>query len=125
MLMPFGRFRGCPLSMIPTDYLDWLDLLPDLRPRLRAALDAELLRRSAPHAAESQVTTHTHTDEGSARPLAEVLATGRQAPPAGSCGVVVDFATARRRVLARRAADSLLARTEADQEADHRGDAHR
>jgi hypothetical protein len=43
--MPFGRYKGRPLSALPADYLDWLATLPDLRPPLRAAVAAEQARR--------------------------------------------------------------------------------
>ena len=39
--MAFGRYRGEPLSAIPTDYLDWL-VTVDLRPPLRVAVEREL-----------------------------------------------------------------------------------
>jgi hypothetical protein len=43
--MPFGRYRGLPLADLPADYLAWLDALPDLQPRLRAAVSREQARR--------------------------------------------------------------------------------
>jgi hypothetical protein len=43
--MPFGRHRGEPLSALPQQYLEWLSGLPNLRPPLRGAVHAELLRR--------------------------------------------------------------------------------
>lgn len=46
MNMPFGRYRGEPLSALPDDYLAWLAGLDDLRPPLRPALEAELARRA-------------------------------------------------------------------------------
>jgi hypothetical protein len=49
--MPFGQHKGLPLSAIPTDYLRWLQTLPDLRYLLRDAVVAELHRRlhAEPH----------------------------------------------------------------------------
>lgn len=44
--MPFGKYRGIALADLPNDYLDWLCGLSDLRPILRAAVDAEHRRRT-------------------------------------------------------------------------------
>jgi hypothetical protein len=44
--MPFGKFKGTPLGEIDGDYLYWLAGI-ELRPRLRAAVQAELERRAA------------------------------------------------------------------------------
>jgi hypothetical protein len=43
--MPFGKHKGVELPDLPEDYLLWLAALPDLRPPLRIAVDAELRRR--------------------------------------------------------------------------------
>lgn len=45
MTMPFGKYRGCLISELPDDYLDWLTTI-DLRPRLRQAVEAEIDRRA-------------------------------------------------------------------------------
>ncbi len=45
--MPFGHWRGLPLSEIPDDYLGWLTTI-SLRSRLRAAVTAEIERRAGP-----------------------------------------------------------------------------
>ena len=45
--MPFGRYRGVSLADIPTDYLQWLVSLADLRRPLRANIRDELHRREA------------------------------------------------------------------------------
>lgn len=42
--MPFGRYRGTPLRDLPDGYLGWLASIA-LRPRLRAAVEAEIDRR--------------------------------------------------------------------------------
>ncbi len=42
--MPFGRWRGVPLTDIDGQYLDWLTTI-ELRPWLRDAVEAELQRR--------------------------------------------------------------------------------
>jgi hypothetical protein len=44
MKMPFGKHKGEPFAALPDDYLDWLTTI-DLRPRLRAAVYAEIRRR--------------------------------------------------------------------------------
>jgi hypothetical protein len=38
--MPFGRYAGCDIADLPTDYLSWL-LSIDLRPRLAEAVETE------------------------------------------------------------------------------------
>jgi hypothetical protein len=43
--MPFGKHRGRAFSDLPSDYLEWLLGLDDLRPPLRRALEAEAERR--------------------------------------------------------------------------------
>lgn len=45
--MPFGRYRGLPLSALPDSYLWWLTTLPNLRPPLRGAVLAEVGRRAS------------------------------------------------------------------------------
>jgi hypothetical protein len=45
MVMPFGKHRGLALAAIPTDYLQWLAGLDDLREPLKGAVIAELLAR--------------------------------------------------------------------------------
>jgi hypothetical protein len=42
--MPFGRYKGCLLTVLPDDYLLWLMTI-DVRPPLRGAIKAEYLRR--------------------------------------------------------------------------------
>lgn len=43
--MPFGQYKGMPLSEVDSDYLEWV--LTIARPALRAAVEAELHRRDA------------------------------------------------------------------------------
>ena len=43
--MPFGKYRGLPLSALPADYLHWLLGLEDLREPFRSAIQAEAARR--------------------------------------------------------------------------------
>ena len=43
--MPFGKYRGRPLSEVPTDYLKWLLRLSNLSDDLREAVRAELKDR--------------------------------------------------------------------------------
>jgi hypothetical protein len=91
--MPFGRYRGRPLSALPDGYLAWLDALDGLRPRLRAAVDAEVARRRDPFGSdkdpcdvsEAAADAPAHANPPHPRPL-----------PA-SC-VVIDFAAARARL---------------------------
>lgn len=45
--MPFGRFRGTPLSELPPWYLEWLLSLDNLRDPLLSAVQAEVARRAA------------------------------------------------------------------------------
>lgn len=45
--LPFGKYRGVDIRVVPKDYLLWLSTL-DLRDPLRKALDVELRRRDAP-----------------------------------------------------------------------------
>jgi hypothetical protein len=47
-VMPFGKYRGKPLSAVPLDYLQWADSECDLRPYVRTAIRAEILRRTDP-----------------------------------------------------------------------------
>jgi hypothetical protein len=44
MNIPFGRYRGTPLSKLPTDYVEWL-LTIELRDPLATAVRDELARR--------------------------------------------------------------------------------
>lgn len=48
----FGKYDGEPIRDVPTDYLRWLDGLPDLRPWTRRQVRAELKTREAQDAAE-------------------------------------------------------------------------
>jgi len=43
--MPFGKYRGQPLSALPDGYLAWLTALPDLREPLRSRIRDELRAR--------------------------------------------------------------------------------
>ena len=45
--MPFGKYKGCSLSEIPDDYLDWLTSI-DLSDWLSRAVEKEIAKRSAP-----------------------------------------------------------------------------
>jgi hypothetical protein len=45
--MPFGCHKGKRLSDVPTNYLQWLTTLPDLKPQLRRDIEAELSQRDA------------------------------------------------------------------------------
>ena len=54
MKMPFGMYRGVPLSELPEDYFEWLLSNIDLREPLKSAVLAESQRRngrpqSTPH----------------------------------------------------------------------------
>ena len=44
--MPFGKYRGHPLSALPEDYIDWVLSLDDIREPLRSRLAAESFRRA-------------------------------------------------------------------------------
>lgn len=41
----FGKYKDDRISDVPTDYLKWLDSLPDLMSRTRRAVRAELKHR--------------------------------------------------------------------------------
>ena len=43
--MPFGKYRGLPLAVLPDNYLKWLQSLTDLRQPLRRLIDAEVRAR--------------------------------------------------------------------------------
>ena len=43
--MPFGRFKGLPVTELPTEYLVWLLRAVDLREPLRSALRVEATAR--------------------------------------------------------------------------------
>lgn len=45
VFMPFGKYRGTALTAVPTDYLQWLSTLTNLRPPLAAAIKTELSHR--------------------------------------------------------------------------------
>lgn len=46
--MPFGKFKGVPVSELPADYLGWLLSLGDLlREPLRSAVEGERERRTS------------------------------------------------------------------------------
>lgn len=53
MRMPFGKYRGQPLSAIPGDYLAWL-LTIELWPATRQAVADELRRRGYSDAGQPQ-----------------------------------------------------------------------
>jgi Putative quorum-sensing-regulated virulence factor len=44
--MPFGKFKGLPVSELPDDYLDWLSEI-ELREPLRTAVEQEIEARRA------------------------------------------------------------------------------
>jgi hypothetical protein len=44
--LPFGKYRGQPLAAVPADYLAWLLRSCELRPGLRANVEAELQARA-------------------------------------------------------------------------------
>ncbi len=65
-IMPFGRHRGCPIARLPDHYLRWLSGL-ELRPWLRAAVDAELRARAGSKRAEIRARrpkSGAHSDAG-------------------------------------------------------------
>lgn len=41
-VMPFGKYKGRPISQVPAGYLAWLVDLPDIRPATREAVQAYL-----------------------------------------------------------------------------------
>ncbi len=48
MTLPFGKYKGRPLSELPDAYIEWcLENLTELRPAYRLALQGELDRRHA------------------------------------------------------------------------------
>jgi len=48
MTIPFGKYKGRNICEVPTDYLDWLLSLSDLKCSFRYAVQDELRRRFAP-----------------------------------------------------------------------------
>lgn len=48
--MPFGKYKGALLSVVPLEYLTWLATRDDLRNPLRAAVERELHARGHVHA---------------------------------------------------------------------------
>ena len=48
-VMPFGRYKGIPISKVPTKYLDWWGREENMRklkdPLIRAALGIEIQKR--------------------------------------------------------------------------------
>lgn len=53
--MPFGKFKGCSLSELPDDYIEWL--VHEFKPRepLLSRLKTELLFRSPPPASMMEI----------------------------------------------------------------------
>jgi hypothetical protein len=49
LIIPFGRYRGQPVSSLPTSYIAWLVRKNFLYGDLRAAVWKEAGRRSDPH----------------------------------------------------------------------------
>jgi hypothetical protein len=62
--MPFGKYKGTPLSAVPADYLTWLaGKLDELREPLRGALVTELARRASAMGARTKATAPTTPEE--------------------------------------------------------------
>src|SRR5690606_18286568 len=59
--MPFGKYRGCPLTSIPADYLEWL-LTIDLRYPLKIQVLNEMRRRK-----EEAATRRRQAEEAARR----------------------------------------------------------
>lgn len=94
--MPFGRYRGEPLSRVPTHYLRWLTNLTDLKPRLRRTVENELAEREEPvYSVAAASLAPLHRPE-----LAPVSHVAEAAHRRGA--IVIDFAAARARRLRRR-----------------------
>ena len=54
--MPFGKYRGQPLSEIPADYLRWVEPKEFVRPQLREVIKKELAQRSSAPTRSSAVS---------------------------------------------------------------------
>ena len=52
--MPFGKYKGLPLSAVPDDYLAWLIDECDLREPLKSAVEAEVEARMAADEADDE-----------------------------------------------------------------------
>jgi hypothetical protein len=70
--MPFGKYRGVPLDLVPASYLRWvLDNLDDLDAELRREIDEALGRRHALEALRREAEERQRLDLAAARELAE------------------------------------------------------
>ncbi len=62
MLMPFGKYRGLPVEMLPDDYLRWLTTINLFEP-LRTHVYSEVTRRGIPWTPKIEVGSATLVDE--------------------------------------------------------------
>src|SRR5215471_18361148 len=77
--MPFGKYRGIPITDLPDHYLEWLNSLDDLRGRLRRAVNAEWQYRQWEEEARRPVEHAPEMDAEDRALLAELVQAGFRA----------------------------------------------
>jgi hypothetical protein len=77
--MPFGRFRGVPISDLPNDYLAWLSELEDLREPLASAVFQEVNNRRGEDALSTAGGISIWIDENDIPFAREIIDRGRRA----------------------------------------------
>jgi len=68
-LMPFGKFKGSPITEVKIDYLRWLTTT-ELHPPTRAAVEKELRRRESASPDPAQTTLDVGAEDEAHLPKA-------------------------------------------------------